>query len=137
MRRSPSRPPSNPGSPRRPKSEQRLAAELFGRRGEALAAWFLRLKGYRILASRFRTPAGEIDLVARHFGTLVFVEVKARRSGSLEDAWLAVNARRITQAGDFFLARHPRYAQSDLRYDVIFLAPMTWPRHVVNAFDAA
>lgn len=130
MPRSPSNPRSNP-------SDRRLAAELFGRRGETLAAWFLRLKGYRILASRFRTPAGEIDLVARHFRTLVFVEVKARRSGSLADAWLAVNDRRISRAADYFLARHPCYAGSDMRFDVIFLAPMTWPRHVVNAFDAA
>ncbi|MGN6487444.1 MAG: YraN family protein [Devosia sp.] len=123
--------------PARPRSKQsRLAAELFGRRGETLAAWFLRLKGYRILASRFKTPMGEIDLVAQRFGTLVFVEVKARRSGSLADAWLAVNDRRIARAAGYFLARHPRYAASDLRYDVIFLAPMTWPRHVVNAFDA-
>lgn len=122
-----------PARPRR--SGSRLAAELFGRRGETIAAWFLRLKGYRIIASRFRTPAGEIDLVARHFGTLVFVEVKARKSGSLADAWMAVNDRRISRAADYFLARHPRYADSDMRYDVIFLAPMTWPRHVVNAFD--
>jgi putative endonuclease len=123
--------------PARPRSKaSRFAAEHFGRRGETLAAWFLRLKGYRILASRFKTPAGEIDLVARRFGTLVFVEVKARRSGSIAEAWLAVNDRRISRAAGYFLARHPRYAQSDLRYDVIFLAPMTWPRHVVNAFDA-
>src|SRR5690606_22531200 len=124
--------------PSKPRSkESRLAAELFGRRGELLAAWFLRLKGYRILASRYKTPMGEIDLVARRFGTLVFVEVKARRSAPIADAWMAVNDRRITRAADYFLARHPRYAGSDMRYDVIFLAPMTWPRHVVNAFDAA
>jgi len=124
--------------PARPRSkDSRLAAELFGRRGETLAAWFLRLKGYRILASRFKTPAGEIDLVARRFGTLVFVEVKARKSGSIADAWIAVNDRRITAAADYYLARHPRLAAIDMRYDVIFLAPMTWPRHVVNAFDAA
>ena len=124
--------------PARPRSKQsRLAAELFGRRGETLAAWYLRLTGYRILASRFKTPLGEIDLVAKRFGTLVFVEVKARRSGSVADAWLAVNDRRMTRAADYFLARHPRYTGSDMRYDVIFLAPMAWPRHVVNAFDAA
>ncbi len=123
--------------PARPRSkENRLAAELLGRRGETLAAWFLRLKGYRIIASRFKTPVGEIDLVARRFGVLVFVEVKARKAGSVEDAWIAVNDRRIASAADYFLARHPRYADTDMRYDVIFLAPFTWPRHVVNAFDA-
>ena len=124
--------------PARPRSKQsRLAAELFGRRGETLAAWYLRLKGYRILSSRFKTPMGEIDLVSKRFCTLLFVEVKARRSGSVADAWLAVNDRRMTRAADYFLARHPRYTGSDMRYDVIFLAPMAWPRHVVNAFDAA
>jgi len=128
--------PSPARRPARPPSRQRLASELFGRRGETLAAWFLRLKGYRILAQRFRTPGGEIDLVARRLGTLVFVEVKARRTTAPEEAWMAVNARRMTRAADFFLARHPRYVGSDMRYDVIFLAPLTWPRHVVNAFDA-
>jgi putative endonuclease len=124
--------------PARPRSKQsRLAAELLGRRGETLAAWLLRLKGYRILASRFKTPVGEIDLVAKHFGTLVFIEVKARKSGAIDDAWQSMNTRRITKAADFWLSRHPRHAGSDMRYDVIFLAPMHWPRHVVNAFDAA
>ena len=127
MRRLPSRPRGR---------ESRLAAELLGRRGEAVAGWFLRLKGYRILATRYRTPAGELDLVAKRFGTVVFVEVKARRSGAPEEAWMAVNARRISDASDYFLARHPRLAGSDRRFDVIFLAPLAWPRHVVNAFDA-
>jgi putative endonuclease len=100
-----------------------------------LAAWFLRLKGYRIVAQRVKTPVGEIDLVARRFGTTVFVEVKARRAGvSEEAAWGAVNARRISRAADSYIARHPELAATPLRYDVIFLAPRQWPRHVVNAF---
>ncbi len=55
-------------SPSRPKSSARLAAELSGRRGEAFAAWYLRLKGYRIVEARVKTPVGEIDLVARRLG---------------------------------------------------------------------
>ena len=54
--------------------------EQHGRNAETVAAWFLRLKGYRILARRVRTHVGEIDLIARHGDTLVFVEVKARRA---------------------------------------------------------
>ena len=57
----------------------RLAAERQGRRGEMLAAWLLRAKLYRIVARRFKTPVGEIDLIAARFGTTVFVEVKTRR----------------------------------------------------------
>lgn len=64
----------------------RLGAELFGRRGETLAAWYLRLKGYRIVATRVKTPVGEIDLIARRFGTTAFIEVKARQARS-EDRW--------------------------------------------------
>lgn len=120
------------------KSERRLGAELFGRRGEALAAWYLRLKGYRILATRYRTPSGEIDLVANRFGVTVFVEVKSRLSAAAEaEALAAVNARRIASAAGHYLTRHPRLAATVLRFDVIFLAPYRLPRHVKNAFSAA
>ena len=126
-----------PSGSKRPTPERRNA-ELFGRRGETLAAWFLRLQGYRIVATRVKTPVGEIDLIARRFGTTVFVEVKSRRSrGNEFEALIAVNRARIVRAAQYYVARHPRLADSPLRFDVIFLAPRTWPRHVVNAFDAS
>ena len=56
----------------------RRTAYLFGQKAETLAALWLRLKGYRILARRFRAPPGEIDLVARRGRVLALVEVKAR-----------------------------------------------------------
>jgi putative endonuclease len=56
----------------------RRAGYRQGLRAETIAALFLRLKGYRILARRFTSPVGEIDLVARRGTSLVFVEVKAR-----------------------------------------------------------
>ncbi len=113
----------------------RQAAETAGRRAERLAAWYLRLKGYRIIESRYRTPVGEIDLIARRFGTTVFVEVKARKSATLErDAHLSVHVARIVRAAKYYVARHPKLAQSTLRFDLIFLAPGRWPRHVMNAF---
>ncbi|MDB5539381.1 MAG: YraN family protein [Devosia sp.] len=127
-------------SPSRQRNNQtrasRLGAELFGRRGEALAAWYLRLKGYRIVAARVKTPVGEIDLVARRFGLTAFVEVKARRGRAEEAIALeAVNTRRISRAAQYYVARYPALAETPLRFDVIFLAPMTWPRHVKNAFQ--
>ena len=125
-------------SPSKPKSPERLAAELFGRRGETAAAWFLRLKGYRIRDTRVKTPVGEIDLVAERAGDLVFVEVKTRARRDLEaDAQLAVDQRRIMRAARYYVSRHPRFADSTLRFDMIFLAPWSWPRHIVNAFDAS
>jgi putative endonuclease len=134
--------PSKPGNSR-PKSRNyqsrsaRLGAELYGRRGEDLAAWFLRLKGYRIIARRVKTPGGEIDLVARRFGLTAFVEVKSRMSRAEYGMALeAVNTRRIVRAAEHYIARHPELAATPLRFDVIFLAPMMWPRHLKNAFQA-
>jgi putative endonuclease len=116
----------------------RLAAELFGRRGETLAAWYLRLKGYRILARRYKCPVGEIDLIAERFGTTVFVEVKARTTRlAVDAAWGAVNRRRLIRASEHYVARHPRLVARPQRFDVIFLAPLSWPRHQINAFDAS
>jgi len=126
-----------PPSPSKPKSKARIAAYRGGHRGEALAAWFLRLKLYRIMARRYKTPMGEIDLIAERFGVTVFVEVKSRSKAASELETLeAVNQVRIVRAAQHWLARHPGKAGTDFRFDVIFLAPRRWPRHVVNAFDA-
>jgi putative endonuclease len=126
---SPSRPRNNPAAP------FRKFAEGSGRRGETLAALFLNLKGYRILARRVKTPVGEIDLIARRGRVTVFVEVKARSFSHQEgEALMAVNTRRITRAAQLWLTRRPDLANGDLRFDVIFLAPFAWPRHIVNAF---
>lgn len=119
-------------------TDGRSLAERYGRRGESLAAWYLRAKLYRIVERRVKTPVGEIDLVARRFGITAFVEVKARRAGGGElEALQAVNQRRIVQAAEYYVARHPALAAAPLRFDVIFLAPLSWPRHVMNAFDAS
>lgn len=124
-----------PPSPSKPKSKARIAAYRGGHRGEALAALFLRCKLYRIVQRRYKTPVGEIDLIAERFGTTVFVEVKARRRAESEAETLeGVNQARILRAAQYWLARHPAKAATPLRFDIIFLTPGRWPRHVVNAF---
>lgn len=121
----------------RPTPEFKKFAEGAGRRGEGLAALFLQLKLYRILARRVKTPVGEIDLIASRFGTIAFVEVKSRSFSHQEaDALLAVNRRRILRAAEAWLSRNPERMRDTLRFDVIFLAPFAWPRHLKNAFDA-
>jgi putative endonuclease len=127
-----------PRSPSAPKSSARLRAEGFGRRAETIAAWLLRLKGYRIIAKRVKTPLGELDLVATRFDVTAFVEVKARMSReALDLAHGQVDTRRIVRAAEFWLSRHPQHAQRTLRFDVIFVAPRTLPRHMKAAFDAS
>ena len=134
MRRLPSRPSADRSYPLG--RAKRVMAERGGHRGEALAAWFLRAKLYKIVARRFKTPVGEIDLIAERFGTTVFVEVKARRdSKDLAGALGAVNRRRIVRAAQYFIARNPERAHCPMRFDVIFVAPFALPRHFTNAFN--
>lgn len=106
-----------------------------GRRGESLAALWLRLRGYRILARNWRHPAGEVDILARRGPLLVAVEVKWR--ASLEDAAAAVltpQRRRIANAAAVFLSRQPDAAMLSLRFDAVLLAPGRLPRHVPDAW---
>ena len=114
---------------------RRRAALSFGRRGETLAAWWLRCKGYRILARDFRAKVGEIDLIARRGGTLALVEVKARQSdAAAAEAVRPEQRRRVARAAQAFVQRHPALSALRLRFDVIFIVPGKMPRHVPDAW---
>ncbi|MDA0786070.1 MAG: YraN family protein [Proteobacteria bacterium] len=113
----------------------RQAAELRGHRAERRAALLLRLKGFRLLARRYRSPVGEIDIVARRARLLVAVEVKAR--GDLDIAAHAIDKRqqmRIARATDHFLAANPSYADCQVRFDAVLVAPGKLPRHIPDAW---
>jgi putative endonuclease len=117
---------------------ERQVAFKFGLSAESRAAALLVGKGYRILARRWRSPAGEIDIVARRRGTLVFVEVKARaRLDDAAEAVLPRQQRRIIAAAEAWLASHPDGNDGDIRFDVVLVAPMSLPRHIQAAFDAS
>ena len=116
----------------------RVAAFRAGLSAEARAAAYLMAKGYRILAKRFRTPYGEIDIVARKRNLLAFVEVKAR--ANLDDAAYAVTPRqqaRIIDAAQAWLMAHPEHGNFELRFDAMLIAPRRLPRHLLAAFDAS
>lgn len=113
---------------------KRQKAERGGRRAETLAAWWLRLKGWRIIAIRARTPVGEVDLIARRGRTLAFVEVKARATA--DDAGFALDdyrLRRVARAAEALAARHARHGDT-IRIDAIFVVPGRWPRHVADVW---
>ena len=112
----------------------RRAAEATGRRGERLAGWWLRLKGWHILDRRVRTPAGEVDLVARKANLVAFVGVKTRATAAELD--FAIDERRLSRVAAAAEYLMPRYAGpgDDIRVDVILLAPGTRPRHIENAW---
>ncbi|MFM5906126.1 MAG: YraN family protein [Novosphingobium sp.] len=112
---------------------KRQEAERRGRKGEALAAWYLRLKGWRILAQRVKTPRGEIDLIARRGRLVTFVEVKWRnRAEDLDYAIDEWRLRRVRAAVESVAHRWMK-SGDDMRIDIVLLAPGRWPRHITNA----
>lgn len=112
----------------------RAAAELRGRQGERIAAWWLRLKGWSILARRVRTPVGEIDLVARRGALVAFVEVKVRSSeASLAEAVDERRLARVAAAAEIAAANYLKPGD-DMRIDVMLLAPGRRPRHLENVW---
>jgi putative endonuclease len=117
---------------------RRQEAFRLGLSAESRAAALLIAKGYRIAARRFRSPAGEIDIVARRRRLVIFVEVKAR--GRLDDAAWSVTPRqqaRIVGAAEAWLAQHPEDAACDMRFDAMLVAPGRMPQHIKAAFDAS
>jgi putative endonuclease len=115
---------------------ERVKAFRLGLSAESRAAMRLVTKAYRIMARLWKTPFGEIDIVARRRRTLAFVEVKAR--GTYDEAAEAVtshNKQRIIGAAEFCLASHPKDAHAEIRFDVILVVPGKMPRHIADAFD--
>ena len=113
----------------------RRAAYRRGHAGEQLAALRLWLTGYRILARRYRTKVGEIDLIARRGDVVAFVEVKRRveLTTGLEAVTPQAQAR-IRRAAEAYIQRNPVLAERVLRFDVIVVTPWAWPRHIVDAW---
>ncbi len=109
----------------------RSVANLIGADAETLALWWLRLKGYRLLARRYRAPGGEIDLIVKRGHAIVAVEVKAR--ATLEAACTAITPRQVQRIGVAF-AHFRAIRRLDERFtyrcDGVFIAPRRWPRHV-------
>lgn len=113
----------------------RRRAEERGRFAETLAAWSCRLLGFRVLAMRYRTPFGEIDLVLRRRSLLVFAEVKARPS--LTEALEALRPNqqaRLAQAAEIYLRDHPVHSACSIRFDLIAIIPRRWPRRITDAW---
>ena len=115
---------------------ERVAAFRVGISAESRAAAYLLAKGYRILARRWKSPLGEIDIVARRRKTLIFVEVKAR--DNLDIAAESVTPRqkqRIAAAAEIWLAQNPDETILDIRFDAVLVAPGRLPRHIPAAFE--
>ena len=117
---------------------ERVVAFGLGISAESRAAAYLIAKGFRILSRRWKSPLGELDIVARRRKLLVFVEVKAR--GTLEAAAESIDVRtqrRIAAAAEAWLATYPQPNVTDMRFDAMLVAPGKMPRHIQGAFECA
>lgn len=112
----------------------REEAEKRGRGAETIACWYLRLRGWTILARRARVPGGEVDIVARRGRTLAFVEVKARATA--DAAALSLDQWRLRRVAVAAQRLAPRYMRDgdDIRIDALFIVPRSWPRHMPNVW---
>ncbi len=120
---------------RRDQSAIRRRRYRTGHWAEAVTALMLRLKGYRVLARRFRCPVGEIDIIARRGRHVAFVEVKFRRH--LSDNWEVLAPRqkhRLIRAAEWWLARQEGPEPSNISFDLVLVTPWRWPRHLPHAF---
>ena len=114
----------------------RRAAEQHGHASESLAALWLRLKGYRILARRLKTHLGEIDLVAAApFGPVCFIEVNARGTALAAAESVGMSQQtRIARAASLYLASRPGLARRGSRFDIVAIAPRSLPVHHRDAW---
>lgn len=109
---------------------QRAQHYRTGLWAETKAAWFLRLKGWRILESRWQSGFGEVDIIAKRGRQIIFVEVKAR--GTFEQALNALTEhqwRRIESAADIYMARRKALAHCSWRFDAVCVMPAALPKH--------
>jgi len=116
-------------------NRKREKAEKRGHFAELVALMYLRLKGYRLLAQRFKTPQGEVDLIMRRRDVTAFIEVKARgtRDQGVE-AVTTTQSRRISAAARFWMARDKKSNQNFCRFDIVVVSPYLLPQHIENAF---
>jgi putative endonuclease len=99
---------------------------------EKLAAIWLQLKGYKILERRYKTKLGEIDLIARHQNTIIFIEVKARPTVDLAlESITSSMRRRIENTARYYIG-HNDVAMCDMRFDVVTVIPFRW-RNIIAA----
>jgi putative endonuclease len=106
-----------------------------GMLAETVAALFLRAKGWRILERRYKTHVGEIDIIARRYGVVAFMEVKFRRKHeAAAEAIDRINQSRVRRAAELYLMKHTEYTTFETRFDAIIMAPNSLPEHIQNAF---
>lgn len=117
------------------RSERGSKSHKQGHRAELLVRLFLRLKGYKIIATRYKTHQGEIDIVATRGTTLAFIEVKSRPNlAAASEAVSEQQQVRLSRTASLFHAHNRGYSRYTMRFDLVMVLPWHWPVHIENAF---
>jgi putative endonuclease len=123
---------------RRDPAPARIKRYRRGRIAELVAAALLMAKGYRILARRWRSPYGEIDLIARRGRRLAFVEVKRRPTRvEAEAAITPYQSSRYVRAAEFWVSRNPAFSEHEWALDIVFVTPGKFPVHIEHGLQPA
>lgn len=109
---------------------KKYSAWRFGLDAENRAKWLLIFTGYRILARNYKTPVGEIDIIAKRGRKLCFIEVKGRTATIEETPVRPKQMQRISRASLSFLQSQNHLADLEIRFDVILVTPNRWPNHI-------
>lgn len=114
--------------PIRPQFEQRRRRYRRGLNAEMFVAAVYMALGHRIVGRRFKTPVGEIDLIAVKGHRVAFIEVKRRSTREdAEDAITLTMRQRVRRAADLWLAHNPNYQRYDVGFDLVFVVPWRFP----------
>lgn len=131
---------NNNGSRKKIKIEEAntlsFSASFIGKLGEFVVIVCYKLMFYKILGKRVRSLCGEIDIIAKRFNTIVFIEVKSRKNLNMDYNVISKNQiKRITRAADFFLNKnHPLYSGCDVRFDLAIVSKLFFPKIIKNAW---
>lgn len=118
------------------KSKKKQKNYRIGHYAEIIAAFYLRLKGYKILKRRYKTHNGEIDLISQKGKMLVFIEVKFRRDAKLAPYSITKTSKnRIKKAASTYLANNLNTENMPCRFDAIFITPWKFPKHIKDAWQ--
>ncbi|UQD54297.1 YraN family protein [Anaplasma phagocytophilum] len=114
----------------------KLSSNLIGYTGELLVMLLLKIRLQKILYHRYRTPVGEVDIIAQKGNLLFFIEVKTSIRNSFNEIPLSAKQRRsITRAAKYFLVRHPKFADYQMSFEVYCLSIKHGITRIQNAWE--
>ncbi len=113
---------------------RKIKSYKFGIVGEFIAIVFLVIKGYKIIARRYKTKVGEIDIIASKKDLLIMIEVKSRKYYDEVEEVLSLNQRkRIKNAANFFIQKnYKKFCNHSVRFDLIIVKPFCIPKHFID-----